>query len=372
MKIRPFIRIVVILIVIFHNIEGQDTSRSVRFIEPHINYIVDLARNFNGGIKKGNSYIGLIDAGLIFNFDRFWKGGSLIAGIQNTHGSSLSCDLTGDLQVLSNIENGNFIYFSKLAFTQKFMKKGYFTIGLYDLNIDFATSEYGVFLSNSSYGIPSIFSLNLIVPLYPKTVLSALINIPIGTNFSFRSGIFDGNAGSLDDVPHNLDWSIQNILFIEEFDLQTDRLLHTSVKIGGYYQNGDFINTFDSLQILKGDYGFYLIADKELFEGEIRRLSIFGQIAFTPKDRNYNYWYTGIGLNLFSPIGNRPDDGLSIECAVAGLYDHQAEYSFECNYFFYLNKYLSFQPVFHYIINPGGANTLSNAFAGCIRFYLGI
>ena len=67
--------------------------------------------NFSGGIKKGYGYLGHVNLnmGISFKQNEIWSG-QFFVELQHTHGSTPSTDLVGDIQVFSNIENGNYTY----------------------------------------------------------------------------------------------------------------------------------------------------------------------------------------------------------------------------------------------------------------------
>ena len=67
-------------------------------------YKADALRNLDGGIKKGNAFLGSIDIGITLNTSNagWWRGGEAYLQLENTHGDTPSQKLTGDLQTFSN------------------------------------------------------------------------------------------------------------------------------------------------------------------------------------------------------------------------------------------------------------------------------
>jgi porin len=374
MKICSTQIIFLIVQVIYTNAAGHDSiAMNAPLIEPLLSYTCDGARNFCGGIKTGNAYMGMLITGFTIHTDKRWKGGSFSFQLMNTHGYNLSENYIGDLQVVSNIENGNYTFIGQLIYTQRF-RKGFITLGVHNLNNEFVTSEFSAGLTNSSFGIFSIFPLNFPVSIYPKTALAALISYQINDHLRIKTGLYDGDAGSLEEDPHNLNWSIQDFLSINELEINTNQALNTTLKLGGYYHSGEFVNYRDSLQVFDGNYGFYLITDQQLTDRDIRNVGLFGQLGITPSDRNFNTWYAGFGANVLAPLKKRPDDVLAIGVAYGAFYNSQYECDIECNYYFSINNYLAIQPTIHYIINPGAGvrQELKDATAGFIRISIGI
>jgi len=104
-------------------------------------YIGDLGQNFDGGIKKGNTLMGLLSLGASLRTDRLWKGGELYGQVMSSHGKGLSANYIGDLQYVSSIENGNYWIFVEKFYYRQHLGRGWLTLGLQDLNQDFLVSD---------------------------------------------------------------------------------------------------------------------------------------------------------------------------------------------------------------------------------------
>jgi porin len=354
---------------------GQDSTESkISIIEPTLGYTCDIARNFSGGIKTGNAYMGLVDAGVLIHTDKLWKGGAFSFEIMNTHGYNLSGNCVGDLQVISNIENGDYTFLENVMYRQDFSKLS-LLVGLQDLNAEFCVSEYGGALTNSSFGIQSTFPLNFGVPLYPKTALALAGLFSLNDNITIRASLWDADAGSLEDDPHNFDWSIsteEGLLTVEEIEFKSSSEKLTDVKVGGFYHSGEFTNTDDDTSAIKGNMGFYAICDKQIYSNGTRMLGVFGQLAIFPSKANFNTAYIGAGMDFAGILEKRPDDCLAAGFAYSRLFDKTYECDIEFNYSIALIQHLSLQPAFHYIIHPGANQGLDNAIAAFLRISLSL
>jgi porin len=369
MKKYLYLLIFVFCAMIQSSFAQNSDSISNNPVEWDASYIFDAGRNFTGGLKLGNAYMGLAKAGVLLRSNKFWKGGEFYAELMNTHGVNLSGDYIGDMQIASNIENGNYTFIEKLYFKQNFSKLS-LVIGLQDLNEEFCTSEYGGALTNSSFGIHSTFPLNFGVPIYPKTALSIAALFNINENITLRTSVFDGDAGSLEDDPHNFDWSVsseEGLLTVDEIEYKSSSEKLTSIKIGGFYHTADFNDADDSLKSIKENYGFYGICDKQVYENGSQKIGLFGQLAFFPSKANINTTYLGAGLNFVGLFEKRPDDCLATGVAYSRLFDKTYECDMEFNYSFAFGSHITVQPAFHYIIHPGANQGLNNAFAGFLR-----
>jgi len=117
-------------------------------------YKGDFVSNFGGGISTGSTYLGLADLFLRFNTQKagLWKGGDFLIRGANSHGGEPSVNLVGDFQGISNIEAGNHTFLYEIWFKQAILNVTV-TIGLQDLNAEFANSEVNSLFLNSSFGI---------------------------------------------------------------------------------------------------------------------------------------------------------------------------------------------------------------------------
>jgi porin len=273
---------------------------------------------------------------LVVHTDKLWKGGEFDIELMNTHGKNLSAEYIGDIQVISNIERGNYTFLYQLLFTQRFLK-GFVSAGVHDLNSEFVTNKSVFALTNSSFAIPSSFALNFPVSIFPNCALAVVGNYQISGFFNLRTGIYDGHTGSFDLDPYRMNLSVFGFMSITEVEYNTNNKLNTTIKGGGYYLSDSFIDPSDALITSKGNYGFYLLADQKLTKNVTRGLGIFSQISYAPKNKNYCVLYTGLGLNIFAPFEKRKNDIVAFGIAYIKLFNQTFESDMEFNYLFCLS-----------------------------------
>lgn len=391
---------------IFSNVSAQLPESQVKEspFTVEVTYLGDLVSNIKGGIQTGTAYMGLVDVGLNFETEKagLWEGGEIFIHAQNTHGGYASGDLIGDLQVLSNIENGNFTYLYELWYKQSFGKLSVLA-GINDLNAEFAGSEYGGLFLNSSFGIHASIALNVPVSIFPKTSLGLVFNYELSEVLVLRAAIYDGDPGSLEDDPHNLDWTINRedgFFMIGEVQynlrrkenkntIQKEEMIIGTYKIGSYYHSGSFENNLDG-SIKGSNYGLYLLGDQVLIPRTAysnKILAAFIQLGWCPTDRNLNNFYLGTGVNIRGLMFNRFQDILGVGIARANIsrdltggdpdiipgllpmlnFETAVEFSYKVQ----VNDHLAIQPGLHYIINPGADMALDNALVPTIRVEVG-
>lgn len=335
-------------------------------------YIGDLGQNFDGGIKKGNTLMGLLSLGASLRTDRLWKGGELYGQVMSSHGKGLSANYIGDLQYVSSIENGNYWIFVEKFYYRQHFRWGWLTIGLQDLNQDFLVNDGGCHFVNSSFGTPSTFPLNFPAPIYPKTTLAVSGMYSLSDEWTIKLAVFDGDCGTLERDKINMRWEVpgkNELLWIGELSyVPMERI---QIKVGGIYHTGNFPEIEDSSKVYKGVFGTYTLVDWSIIQRPHKRISSFAMVSYHPSKGNYNPLYLGGGLVIQGYIFNRAEDHLGLGFAYARFYDHSYECDIECNYCIGINQHISLMPSFHYVLHPGGGMAdLRNATAGILRIIL--
>ena len=248
-------------------------------------YTGDLVSNFKGGIKTGTAYLGLANLKAGFDTEKvnWWKGGQLFINVGNTHGGEPSAELVGDFQGVSNIEAGNLTFMYELWYKQT-LGKFDITIGLQDLNANFAVSEYGALFTNSSFGIHSSIADNITSPIFPLTALGATLQFRISDAFNWQAAFFDGTPDDFESNPYNIQWKLgkdQGLLAVTEFQMGKSLIKGREAvyKLGVYYHKHN--NT--SLNNLKNG-GIYFVGDQQIND----KLSLFSQLGLSSKMQNNN------------------------------------------------------------------------------------
>lgn len=133
-------------------------------------------------------------------------------------------------------------------------------IGLQDLNVNYAASEYGSLFINSSFGIPSTIAYNIPSPIFPLTALGFHLEWQPTQHFKWKAAIFDGMPEGFENF--HLKWKLnkQNgFLNITEMEWNKNFQENRSgiYKIGAYYHNSR-----DSMQHTQKNRSFYLLVIK--------------------------------------------------------------------------------------------------------------
>jgi porin len=392
---KSLIILMLFLILGFSTLSAQtepSEPESVNPFTPEVSYIGDLVSNLSGGISKGTAYMGMVDVGIRFETEKtgWWKGGTLYVRGQNTHGGAATESLVGDLQVLSNIENGYACYLYEIWYQQTLGPVSVL-FGKHDLNSEFVASEYAGLFLNSAFGIHSSVALNVPVSIFPMTSLGVVTSVQFSDAVALRMGVYDGNSGDLELDPHNVDFTLNpdnGLLAIGELQIdlvRNERHIGT-YKIGSYYHSGSY-DLFGKDNIILGNYGIYGVVDFDIIQKSPmsgKGLSAFLQLGWAPSDRNLNDQYIGAGFNYFGLLKGRSSDVLGLAFAHAEISRDAIlsntedpvgipsmknfETAIELSYKIQLSDQISFQPDIQYILNPGVIADIDNALVALLRF----
>lgn len=362
---------------------SQETSP----INIEASYVGDGFSNFEGGMKTGQTYLGKLNFGLGFNTNDFglWNGGEFFIQIENTHGGNPSGDYIGDLQVASNIDNGDYTYLYEMWYKQQ-VGKFSAQMGVIDLNADYFVAEPGGLFLNSSFGIQPSASMNMPVPIFPMNALGVNLQFQFTDAISLQTALWDGDPSDLDRDPYNVQWKLskeEGFLSATELHFKHNLLGENNagiIKLGLLYHSAEFETIADSTITEKGNLQFHLVAEQTLInkeEGEKGKLDAFMQIGYLPNNTiNVIPFYLGAGINYTGLLFNDASDVLGLAVAYSGISKEAVdnipdtqnfETAIELSYAMQFFNQITIQPDLQYIINTGANSDIDNAFVGFLR-----
>lgn len=355
-------------------------DEAVSALQLNATYKGDFVANFRGGIETGSTYLGLADLFLNFNTENagLWKGGDFLIRGANSHGGEPSANLVGDFQGVSNIEAGNHTFLYELWYKQA-ISNVTATIGLQDLNTEFANSEVSSIFLNSSFGIHSVIADNIAAPIFPITKPGITFCIDISNKVIIKTAIYKGCPVDFDSNPYNLTWNVnyeKGFLWVSEgqFSWIGIRKKSNVLKTGMFYHQHCEESTLNHPEMenkLTYDYGFYLVGEHRFNSSEvdIRGLKIFYQLGLSP--RNDNFGYFGVGFTYSGLFASKGTDVLGLAIAEGLLKDDSKrnETTFEMTYKVQLTHQIYIQPDLQFVVHPGGTDApLNNATVGFVRW----
>ena len=337
-------------------------------------YTGDVLSNVSGGIASGTRYLDNLDLNIKVDVAEAWGLGSgtlFIHGLYNNR-VTLSDELVGDLQVVSNIDTDEdwriFELWYEFGGDTWSVRTGY-----YDLNSEFDVHDAGSIFLNSSHGIGPEFSQTgesgpSIFPVAAVALRTALQF----DSFNVRFALVDAAAGSEMDVNGD-----DGYLTVAELDVPVAE----SARIwAGYWSySAEFERPFGTGSI-SGNAGWY-IGGEHTFQIGSRSAAWFVRYGQADERLNKLKYYLGLGFVIDRPFAARPADqfGIAIASAHAGdpyrNYLEQAgvgaarrETAWEMTYRAQINEHLVLQPDIQYVQNPSVSIAFDDALVIGFRF----
>jgi porin len=273
---------------------------------------------------------------------------------------------------------------------------------------EFAGTESGGYLINSSFGWPAFVSANVknTGPAFFVPALGVRLRHTFSTSLSAQLGIYDGD--SFDDpsgdgrrTRHGTHYRLNSeqgaFVFGECSLLQSPSTeIHWSIKLGGWLHTAAFADTYADANgdsyVLSGEdpllhdqnAGAYIVLER----GEPAPDGLPGKwlshvrAGFAPADRNTLCMSCDVGLAWTGVCAPRPDDTLALGFThsrfSADLADSARdadasspapdfEQVLELSYSAQINERLTVQPDLQYIRHPGGSSALKDALVVMLR-----
>lgn len=356
---------------------SQSQQKQLHF---DLRYTGDFARNFSGGLNKGNLYIGMVEGEFELHSEALslWKGGTFFLHALHTHGESVSA-LVGDLQGVNNIEAFSTLRIYQYGYRHEF-KKGSISLGQNDLSADFITSDLASLFIHNSFGIQPDVSSNVPLSIFPVTTLSVWGQWSLTQNWSFSSGVYKGYPGTQKENLNSLSYKFdkgEGIFWVSELHFQPQK----ENEIFGTYKVGFWKHTAKNLIVeSQKPGGIYFIADQTLsFEEENpAQWAAFLQLGAAQKAAQTLTSYWGVGLICEGLRAPEKQERFGVAYVSASLTDafrrelgpnaQSNEDILELTYTRSMGNFFSVQPNLQFIFNPSGVPNSKSAWVGTLRF----
>ena len=346
---------------------AEDRRKDVRF---GADYVADGFVNVTGGIGRGYRQMGMLD----ITAEADVSGLELFANAQWVHGRSISEELAGDGQVLSNIDAPEGVRLFEAWAKMPLGDRGYVKTGLIDLNGDFDVQRTGALFLNSSHGIGPDFSQSgENGPSIFPTSATAVVGGWDGQGWSARLGLFDAVAGDPDRPARTVARfpGTTGLLAVAEADIRVAP--GVEVQLGGWHYTSSF-EPLDPEQPKRrrDNRGAYVQVE-----------AVLGRLAGRPVESWVRFGTANAGIN---PIRDYIGGGLALgeenarwglalaharlgQTAI-GLGAERAETAIELTHVREIGDRLTVQPNVQYIVNPGWDPDRRNALVLGVRLQL--
>lgn len=353
----------------------QDSPIAIEFA-----YTPEVWSAASGGMQTGTRYLHNLDLTLEWDMSQSGlEGGTIfLYGLSNNK-SELTGDLVGDMQTISNIDNGE-VYRLYEAWYQQEFSNSRVKLGLIDLNSEFDAIETGGLFINSSHGIGPDFSQTGEngPSIFPSTSPAAVFEYAVSEQLRFTGGVFDAVPNDPDNPMRQKISFDEGALFVGEMNYVSEGDVRLAV---GAYQYTAAFDTLLGAEPQKGNGGLFAIVETPLTD----KLNGWVRAGFTNSTINPLSHYIGGGVVLSEPFAGREDDQLGFAIGTAwngsdfkqlmaneGSEPADAEVNFEMSYFYQINDMIAIQPDVQYVVNVGGTKDFDNALVLGLRFHFAV
>jgi porin len=279
-----------------------------------------------------------------------------------------------------------------------------FRTGLLLADEEFAGTESGGALLNSSFGWPAFISANTVNtgPAFFVAAPGARVRVTFSENSALQVGVYDGDTF---DSPtgdptvnkhglHNRLSRDQGAFVIGEIAHQLNE--HTGAKFGAWLHTADFADVYRDAAGRSftragtdprnhgQNYGGYLSLEHAAGAkaGEPGAVALHVRTGFAPADRNALGWVIDAGARWQGPLPGRPQDYFAVGFAHA---EHSGDFSraareadptspapdfeqvIELAYGIQFTEKFTLQPDLQYIRHPGGSRANDDALVLIVR-----
>lgn len=358
--------------------------------------------NLSGGLQRTAIYEGKLEASLSMDFEKLarlegWSGYVNLFQLHHTRG--MRDDVFNAVVTVSNIEAVPATRLQEYWLERKFSGDRFsIRFGQLAADSEFFISNYSVSLVTSDW--PAITTANLPAggPAYPLATPGIRFRFDPNPQWSALFAIFDGDPGDQATINRTgTRFAVKDPpLALAELQYRYNQDKDASglagiLRAGGWYYFGNFNDQrFDTQGFslanplsnglprqLRGTSGIYGIVDQQLYRpkggGADSGIGFFSRVSISPSDRSVIDFYLDGGL-IFSGLHRaRPDDKISAGFIYAkysgriaeldrdliqfsGMARPLRDYELiaEVNYLFLVRQGWAVQPLFQYLVHPGG------------------
>jgi len=279
-------------------------------------------------------------------------------------------EMIGDIQATSNIEApGTFKLYEAWWRQRHADDKIVWLVGLHDYNALFDALDTAGHFTHSSFGISP--DISQVPPsIFPTTSLAFVLTFLSDDGAYLHLGAYDGVPGDPGDEKGTqiiLDGD-DGAFYALEAGIQNEET-GTKLGMGGWYRTTDFEAEFSG-RSYSHNSGVYLIGETNLTD----HWAGFFQMGNADKDRNQVGFYAGAGLvysallmedDIFGIGLARAENGDKYRDLNPGADDY--EMALECAYKWSPYPWMTLQPGFQFIKDPGMNPALDDALAFSLR-----
>jgi porin len=333
-------------------------------------------------------------------------GGTFRASMYQIHGQGLSDGTIGNLNTVSNIEAAPGSRLFDLWYEQTMLGGAVsLRLGQQAADQEFQVSTYGGLFINASFGWPTLAAEALPGggPAYPLAALGGRLKVQPRDDLAMLLGVYSGSpAPDGQDNTSGTSFVVDQGVFIigeVQYSINTGEKatgLAGTYKLGAWYNSNAFPDQrygADGLLLAdpassgvplyrSGNYSVYAVADQMVWRApgtKDQGIGVFARITGASGDRNLVSAFVNVGATWKGAIPGRPDDTIGLGAGIARISDNaraadsdvaffsgaaypkrSSEAVLELTYQAAVTPWLTLQPDFQYIFNPGAGAPSAN------------
>jgi porin len=368
-------------------------------------YIGETLGNVSGGLRTGGIYTGRLDLGTTVDLEKAvgWAGATFHANMYQIHGDGLSRDFIGNLMLVSGVEALPATRLYEMWIEQKLLDgRVAVRVGQQASDIEFFDSSYDDMFANSALGWPGITGINLPGggPSPPLAVPGVRVKARLSDSLTAFLAVFDGYAAPpVPGDPQALNpngvlfratdppWWIGQLKY--KFGIGESGL-PAAFTAGAWYHMGAFSDqrlTAGGLSMadpagsgapgtLFRNNGIFFVYEQMLARAakdSDKGVAFFLRSSTSPSDRNLIDLYFDGGFLFTGFSEQRPNDRFGIAATYARISSDARQFDrdvrsftgapypardyeaiLEINYQAEILPNFVMQPLFQYVMHPGG------------------
>lgn len=355
--------------------------------------------NVTGGVRRGAIFEGALLMSLAVDTEKLvsFPGGKINVSAYQIHGSGLSGNNLGNLNVVSGIEAPRSTRLFDLWYEQS-LADGKVTVrvGQQAADQEFITTQYGALFLNAGFGWPTLPALDLPSggPAYPLATPGVRLKLLPSEQVSILAGVYNGDPS---DNRAGTSFRLNKGVFaIGEVQYAINggedaTGLPGVYKIGAWYNSNSFADQrfgYDGLSLADPDgvgeprfrrnnWSLYAVADQLVYREpgtKDQGIGVFARAMGAPGDRNAVNVFLNAGATYKGIVPGRVNDTLGLGLGYARISDtaskfdsdtirfsgslfpiRRSETVLELTYQAVVTPWLTVQPDFQYVFNPGGS-----------------
>jgi porin len=359
-------------------------------IKPTASYTTNLMGNPSGGLSRGFTYAGTLQASIFWDLDKLLRlpGLSFNLGGAWSTGKNLSADYIGNNFWVQSAytapgDGSNNLTLGELYLEQQLFGNALIiAAGRLGPAITFATMPVlNNYINQGINSVPgALWTNDETFTSYPPGVewgAQAIYNL--SSAFQVATGVFNTNQSAALGGKGGLNFALQQgnrgVLSVVQVNYflnhdPDDKGLPGQYSFGGFYDSNRFISLKNPGSTKIGLFTIYGLFQQMVYRdgeaGSEKGLTVWGEAAIAPRSTvSLMPYFVGGGLSYQGAIPRRDDD-IASAGVIYGTFSRYiprttAETVIEANYQVNLTGWLSVTPDIQYVIRPNGSSAIKNA-----------